>query len=126
MSISPYCFPGIKLDLNDKRKFKSSLKLSKYNISKEEILEIISEECDVSLSEIISRCRKKEVVNARFIFCAVMKKHFTYSLTRIGNIVGRDHTTVIHALTEFKNRYKNEDYFKSTVNKIYNKIGIDN
>jgi len=126
MSISPYCFPGIKLDLNDKRKFKSSLKLSKYNISKEEILEIISEECDVSLSEIISRCRKKEVVNARFIFCAVMKKHFTYSLTRIGNIVGRDHTTVIHAIGEFNNRYENEDYFKSTVNKIYNKIGIYN
>lgn len=126
MSISPYCFPGIKLDPNDKKKFKSSLKLSKYNISKEEILQIISQECDVSLSEIISRCRKKEVVNARFIFCAVMKKHFTYSLTRIGDIVGRDHTTVIHALTEFKNRYKNEDYFKSMVNKIYNKIGIDN
>lgn len=126
MSISSYCFPGIKLDFNDKNKFKSSLKLSKYNISKEEILQIISEECDVSLPEIISRCRKKEVVNARFIFCTVMKKHFKYSLTRIGNIVGRDHTTVIHAIREFNNRYENEDYFKSTVNKIYNKIGIYN
>jgi chromosomal replication initiator protein len=126
MSISPYCFPGIKLDQNDKRKFKSSVELSKYNMSKEEILEIISQECDVSLSEILTRCRKKEVVNARFIFCAVMKKHFTYSLKRIGAIVHRDHTSVIHALNEFNNRYKNEDIFKSTVNKIYNKIGIDN
>lgn len=126
MSISPYCFPGIKLDCKDKTKFKSSLRLSKYNVSKEEILEIISQECDVPLSEITNRCRKKEVVNARFIFCAVMKKHFTYSLTRIGSIVDRDHTTVIHAICEFDNRYKNEDNFKSMVNNIYSKIGIYN
>jgi chromosomal replication initiation ATPase DnaA len=126
MSISPYCFPGIKLDQNDKKKFKSSLKLSKYNVSKEEILEIISQECDVPLSEITTRCRKKEVVNARFIFCAVMKKHFTYSLTRIGGFVHRDHTSVIHAICEFDNRYKNEEHFKSMVNKIYSKIGIYN
>ena len=126
MSISPYCFPGIKLDQNDKRKFKSSVELSKYNMSKEEILEIISQECDVSLSKILTRCRKKEVVNARFIFCAVMKRHFTYSLKRIGSIVHRDHTSVIHAIEEFDNRLKNEDHFKSMVNKIYNKIGIDN
>ena len=126
MSISPYCFPGVKFDCNDKTKFKSSLKLSKHNVTKEEILEIISQECDVLLSDILTRSRKKEVVNARFIFCAVMKRHFTYSLKRIGAIVHRDHTSVIHALTEFDNRYKNEDIFKSTVNKIYNKIGIDN
>jgi len=126
MSISPYCFPGIKLDQNDKRKFKSSVELSKYKMSKEEILEIISQECDVSLSEILTRCRKKEVVNARFIFCAVMKRHFTYSLKRIGAIVHRDHTSVIHAIEEFDNRLKNEDHFKSMVNNIYSKIGIYN
>ena len=95
-------------------------------MSKEEILEIISQECDVSLSEILTRCRKKEVVNARFIFCAVMKRHFTYSLKRIGSIVHRDHTSVIHAIEEFDNRLKNEDHFKSMVNNIYSKIGIYN
>ena len=126
MSISPYCFPGVKFDCNDKTKFKSSLKLSKHNVTKEEILEIISQECDVLLSDILTRSRKKEVVNARFIFCAVMKKHFTYSLKRIGSIVHRDHTSVIHAIEEFDNRLKNEDHFKSMVNNIYSKIGIYN
>jgi chromosomal replication initiation ATPase DnaA len=126
MSISPYCFPGVKLDCKDKTKFKSSLKLSKYDISKEEILKIISQECDVSLSEITSRIRTKEVVNARFIFCAIMKNHFSYSLKRIGSVVGRDHTTIISAINEFNNRYRNEEYFKLMVNNIYSKIGIYN
>ena len=55
-----------------------------------------------------------------------MKKHFTYSLKRIGSIVHRDHTSVIHAIEEFDNRLKNEDHFKSMVNNIYSKIGIYN
>lgn len=126
MSLSPYCFPGIKFDIKDKKNFKSSLKLSKYNISKEEILQIISEECNVLLSEITNRCRKKEVVNARFIFCAIMRKHFTYSLIRIGGIVDRDHSSVLHAIGEFENRYINEEHFKFKVDNIFSKIGIYN
>ena len=43
MSISPYSFPGLKLDQKDKQQIKNNTKLLRYKITKEEILEIIAE-----------------------------------------------------------------------------------
>jgi chromosomal replication initiator protein len=54
-----------------------------------------------------------------------MKEYFGYSLKKIGEFVGgRDHTTVIHSIREYKNRYQNEEHYRSMVNNIYNKIGL--
>ena len=39
MSISPYSFPGLKLDQKDKQQIKNNTKLLRYKITKEEILE---------------------------------------------------------------------------------------
>jgi chromosomal replication initiator protein len=65
------------------------------------------------------------VVNGRFIFCGVMKEYFGYSLKKIGEFVGgRDHTTIIHSIREYKNRYQNEEHYRHMVNNVYNKIGL--
>jgi chromosomal replication initiation ATPase DnaA len=125
-SISPYAFPGLKLSENDKRKIRYRLRLFKYRLTKDDILAIISEECGVTIQEIIMRSRKKEVVNARFMFCGIMKIYFGYSLQSIGDIIdGRDHTSVIHAITTFGNRFETEEWFRDTVKGIYEKIGIN-
>ena len=113
MSISPYSFPGLKLDQKDKQQIKNNTKLLRYKITKEEILEIIADECGITVSQILDKTRKKEVINGRFIFCGI-----------IGNVVGRDHTTVIHAVRKFKDRIRNEDDFRDLVKGVYNKIGI--
>jgi chromosomal replication initiator protein len=124
--ISPYVFPGLKLDQKDKRNFQASLELFRKKISKEEILDIISEEFGVSSSEIIMRSRKRETVNARFLFCGIMKRYFGHSLKAIGEMVdGRDHTTVIHAITECEHRMKYEESYKESSNRIYKRIGIE-
>ena len=46
MSISPYSFPGLKLDQKDKQQIKNNTKLLRYKITKEEILEIINAQPD--------------------------------------------------------------------------------
>jgi chromosomal replication initiator protein len=123
--LSPYVFPGLKLTQKERENLKNSQRSLRYKMSKDEILEIIAEECSIKVSDISSKTRKTEVVNGRFIFCGVMKEYFGYSLKKIGEFVGgRDHTTVIHSIREYKNRYQNEEHYRSMVNNIYNKIGL--
>jgi len=123
--LSPYVFPGLKLTQKEREGLKNSQRSLRYKMSKDEILEIIAEECSINVSDISSKTRKTEVVNGRFIFCGVMKEYFGYSLKKIGEFVGgRDHTTIIHSIREYKNRYQNEEHYRHMVNNIYNKIGL--
>lgn len=123
--ISPYVFPGLKLDGEDRRLVKSSFKHLKYKITKEDLLDMVADECGVTAKQIVGRIREREIVNGRFMYCAIMNISFGYTLERIGKIMdGRDHTTILHAVETFKDRYRNEDTFRSTVNRIYQKLGI--
>jgi chromosomal replication initiator protein len=125
VSVSPYSFPGLKLSQKEKESFKNSQRSLRFRITKDEILQIIAYECSISVQDIVSKTRKTEVVNGRFIFCGIMKEYFGYSLKKIGEFVGnRDHTTIIHSIQEYKNRYQNEEHYRMLVNNVYNKIGI--
>lgn len=123
--VNPYVFPGLKLTQRERENFKNNQRSLRYRISKDEILEIIAEECCIKVSDIADRTRKREVINGRFIFCGIMKEHFGYSLKKIGEFVGgRDHTTVIHSIEKYHDRYQTEEHYRMIVNNIYNKIGI--
>jgi chromosomal replication initiator protein len=113
------------IDVKEKRKILTEEKYKHYKLTKEDLLQIIAEEGGVRMSDIVKRSRKREIVNARFIYCAILKDHFNYTLVRIGDeIDGRDHTSVRHAITEFRNRLYTEDNFKSLVQNIYSRIGL--
>ena len=119
VAISPYSFPGLKLTISDKRKILKD-RTNRVRLSKEDI---ISNESGVGVNEIVSRSRKKEIVNARFIFCSIMKDHYNYSLVYIGELIGgRDHTSVIHAINQHRSRVKNEDAYRDLTSNIYQKI----
>ena len=123
--LSPYVFPGLKLTQKEREGLKNSQRSLRYRISKDEILEIIAEECCIKVSDIADKTRKREVINGRFIFCGIMKEYFGYSLKKIGEFVGgRDHTTVIHSIEKYHDRYQTEEHYRMVVNNIYNKIGI--
>lgn len=123
--LNPYVFPGLKINEKEKRKILSSSIHNHYKISKEDVLEIISQEVGVTMTQIVKRTRTKEVVDARFIFCAILKDHFGYTLQRIGDEMdGRDHTSIRHAIIEYRNRVYQEERFRNLVNNIYNRIGF--
>ena len=125
VSVSPYSFPGLRLSQREKENFKNSQRSLRFRITKDEILQIIAYECSVSAEDIVAKTRKTEVVNGRFIFCGIMKEYFGYSLKKIGEFVGgRDHTTIIHSVEKYHDRYQNEEHYRFLVNNIYNKIGI--
>ncbi len=57
---------------------------------------LICDEYNVSWAEMLAPGRKTQFVDARGAYCYLVRKYFNYSLSKIGDILGKDHTTVIH------------------------------
>lgn len=123
-SVSPYVYPGLKLFPTDKVGIIQLTKHIRYNISNEEILNIISEECRIDVEGILSRSRRRDLVYGRHMFCSILKRYFGYSLKKIGDIVDRDHTTVINSIEVFRDRYIQDLDYRAIVHKVYDKVGI--
>lgn len=117
--INPYVFPGIKKeDLPD-----SFTKFRRKKITPEQVLEIIGEYHSISVEDIIRKYNKREVSDARHMFCKLMKSEFKYSLVSIGGFLnGRDHTTVLHSIKTFNDRSKFEEGYLDDYKKILEKV----
>jgi chromosomal replication initiation ATPase DnaA len=64
-----------------------------------QILVAVAEYLDISIADIKSESRSKQLVYARHLFCYLCKKHTDKSLPEIGRRIGnRDHSTVLHAV----------------------------
>ena len=112
--ISPYVFPGIRnKDLpNLSQKYFKKIK-------PEVVLSVVADNFGIKVEDIISKVRKKDIVDARFNFCAIMRKKYRYTYESIGEIInGRDHTTVIHSIDTFDCRYENEIGYKERYEEI--------
>ena len=128
--INPYVFPGIRKEDLPKEKYpflfnqeQESEKI--FTLADLEILTIVSETCGVTAEQVVSRMRDRDIVDARKIFSAVMKKKKKYALERIGKIIGdRDHTTIRHEVIEYDSLYKLEDAFKHKADSVMSALDI--
>ena len=122
--LSPYVFPGIRpcdLPVNEF----PIIFANRFKITEEEIMEIVSEECKVKISDIISSSRNREITDARHIYCASVMLRLKLTLEKIGEkLSGRDHTTIRHSLLKFMERYHHEEDYKIISDRILSKIGI--
>ena len=65
----------------------------------EKIIEIIKQELGLDVTQ---ESRKREIIEARSLYFYVIKQLYPKRpLTKIGSALGKDHTTVIHALKNF-------------------------
>ena len=117
--ISPYAYPGIKRNAIPDKFFKKTITLPT-----NEILEIISRQTNVSISDILSDRRFTEMVKARHIFCGILRMTYKFSLTHIGTLLQRDHTTIISAVKQFNNRKQLEENFRNVVENIELEINL--
>ena len=122
--VSPYVFPGLTVGPATKNEIKKRARYHKLTLKKEEILEIISEECGVNVNDVMKKVRNSELVKVRHLYSAILRKYYGYSYPKIGEIMDKDHTTIIHSVDAFRNRYKNEEDYRNLTNKIYDRIGI--
>ncbi len=76
--MNPYVFPGLKVNEEEIKEIITKSFHGRNKISKDELLEIIASESGISISDIVKRSRKKEIINARFIFCSILKNQLPY------------------------------------------------
>jgi hypothetical protein len=105
--------------------FSKFMDTQKRGLSVEDIQRIVAEKYSVSLKDLKSSTRVKTVVIPRQISMYLCRQYLDLGVADIGRAFGgRDHTTVLHALTKIKDlREIDEDIardIKNLENKIHN------
>lgn len=89
----------------------------------EKILNMVQKELD--LKDISVKDRTRHMSQARFIYFKLARKYCRYaSLARIGNLVNRDHATVINGLKKFDTEAKYDPYMYDVYDKISSHLDI--
>ena len=122
--INPYAFPGLKMTGLSKEKY-PYITYEKYSVTRDEIVDLVCRECEVTVEQLTSVSRKTEIVNGRKILSAALKIKLNLSLVSIGEMLGgRDHTTIRHALIKFMERYATEENYKTMSEDIFKQLGV--
>lgn len=83
------------------------------------IIETVSNFYEVSIKDIISQNRKKELVKPRQIIMYLMREEINTSYPTIGNeLGGRDHTTAMHAYNKIQKEVEKNDKLKQEIESI--------
>jgi chromosomal replication initiation ATPase DnaA len=69
---------------------------------------------DVTPDLVISSLRKQSVVYARHMFSFLCRKHLKMTFNSIGYILGRDHSSVMHAINVFDNLINHDKNTRQT------------
>ncbi|HQW36986.1 MAG TPA: chromosomal replication initiator protein DnaA [Thermoflexales bacterium] len=89
------------------------------HITPSQVVETVAKYFNVSVSEIVSPSRSKELVQPRQIAMYLVRQETDSSLPEIGALLGgRDHTTVIHGVDRVKDRLETEDQLRRDVMSI--------
>lgn len=99
------------------------------NTSKETTIEmiqkIVCEHFGLSYDKLLSKTRKREIVQARQITMYLSKIFTKNSLKTIGeHFGGRDHTTVIHSCQTVKDLMDTDTFFKESVQELHQKVQL--
>lgn len=89
------------------------------NAMLENILKSVAKEYSVSIQDLRSKKRQKDIARARQVAFYLMKKHTISSLQAIGNYIGgRDHSTVIHAIMKVEKNLNENPSFEQKIKTI--------
>jgi len=101
------------------------IKSSHTQISIEAIQNYVCEYFDIDTNKVREKTRKQEIVEARQIAMYLSKKFTKSSLKTIGlQFGGRDHSTVIHAISTIEERLSTSPKHKRILNELENKIEV--
>lgn len=104
---------------------KDMVKHSNAQISIESIQNYVCEYFGIDPNKVREKTRKQEIVEARQIAMFLSKKFTKSSLKTIGlHFGGRDHSTVIHAITTIEERLSTSPKYKRILNELEQKIEV--
>lgn len=108
-----------------KRVLKDMVQESKTQISIESIQEYVCDYFNIDTNKVREKTRKQEIVEARQIAMYLAKQFTDSSLKTIGlHFGGRDHSTVIHAISTVEERMQTSAKHERIVNELHQKIEV--
>lgn len=114
----------INLDLT-RQIVESFIRNTNKEISIDYIQKIVSQYFGLSIEEMNSKTRKRNIVQARQITMYFAKEHTKASLTTIGLYCGnKDHATVLHSCRTVKNLIETDRDFKNSVEDLNRMIKV--
>lgn len=100
----------------------NSVKLSKRQVTFEQIAEKVAQHCNIDPALLYGQSRKREISDARQLLMYFAKKETQLSSTNIGMRLNRNHATVLHACKQIEQRLTVEKSFQEEVEKILEEI----
>ena len=92
-------------------------------ITAEKIIETVSVEYEVPVSDMKSKKRQKKIVNARQIAMFLLKNRLDLNLTTIGELFGgKDHSTVISSIRKVEGKMEESKVFKGEIDRLKQNI----
>ncbi len=108
-----------------KRVLKDMIQESQTTISIEQIQDYVCDYFSIDTNKVREKTRKQEIVEARQIAMYLSKQFTDSSLKTIGlHFGGRDHSTVIHAISTVEERMQTTAKHKRIVEELHQKIEV--
>lgn len=124
MANSIYCDEELSMELAEKV-LSQTVGVDERKVSVTEILETVVKYYNLEKADILSRKRKREIVQARQVVMYLAKKLTDASLAAIGaEVGGRDHSTVIYAEKAIGNLLDTDAQFRSELEEIYELLDL--
>ena len=106
-----------------KNVIKDQIKEKKEAISLEDIIKYVSHEMNIKPSDIKSKNRTKNIVEARRICIYLAKALTPNSMPQLASHFGlKDHSAVSHNIKKINNLIESDSYFKAKLEELKNKI----
>jgi chromosomal replication initiation ATPase DnaA len=117
--------------INPKVKFKTSSEIqTETAISRMDLMnEVLHCICEISAltpGNILSRSREGDVVLVRHMYCHILRRCYHFTFKQIGNKLGRDHSTVIHAVNTFESWRVHDRHAKKLYKRALEILQLDN
>lgn len=98
------------------------INLNCYNDFETQVMQIVCDVHKVSIADFILYSRKREFVEARFQFAATLLIQFHYTYMKVGELLNKDHSTIIHSIRQHCDFYDTIASYKTRYNQVLNRI----
>ncbi len=100
-------------------------KVEQITASPETIMEVAAEILNVSIDDLKSSSRRREISNARHIAMYLMRQHTDLSLPRIGEkFGGKDHTSVMYSCDKIAKQLRKDRALNQTISLLSDRINF--
>jgi chromosomal replication initiator protein len=95
----------------------------KKGVNFKQIIEVVASYYDLATSDLLNRCRRKDIVKPRQIAMYIMREDLKASFPGIGEqLGGRDHSTAMHAYEKISHEIEQDESLEQEINSMRSKL----